>query len=542
MKISPAFLKQVSEMNQDEFLGLIHSLNRAYEEGDPLTSDREYNQLEDIYLKRFGGVMPVGHRHQEGKALAGSRVRNMPLPYYVGGTEKAKTLAEFEAWVDKNQTPALVTAKLDGVAAIYVKTGKQESLLTRGDGVYGTDISHLLQYLNLPEVQDDLVVRGEIVIPLADFEPFRGERQDKGKYTTPRTMISGLIHNQQVSTDILELLHFVAFEIMSSSDAPTEQLFELENLGFEVVDHNDYLADVEPAEDYEYFLERTEYDIDGLVYYGNEKPLSIPGRSTSGIVAYKFDLDSTATRVTSIRWKASANGEFIPVVIFDPVTIDGSTITAASASNYGFLLNLGASVGSTVEVIKSGKTIPSLARVVESGTGDYNLPEGSTVVGAKLMASQEDSGTKISLLSGFVKKMNMKGVGAAAVGKMVAAGYDSISSLYKADRREITSVVGDHVGGLLYDALHRDYAVDLIDFIKASNIFPRLSGAFITKAMTFISDRAGPVIGADDMLTTIVEKSKSAEKWNENVPKLIDLMAKVKPYAKFIFGSKPVEV
>lgn len=546
MKLSPEFLDQVSSMTQKQFLDLIRKLNRAYEEGEPLMSDREYNHLESLYQDRFEDVLPVGHRHDDSKLLAGSRIRNMPLPYYIGGTSKAKTQRELNTWIEKNGVPSLVTAKLDGVAGIYIKySDGRESLLTRGDGVFGTDISHLLPYLNMPELDasdEDIVVRGEVVITLENFEPFRGERDEEGKYTSPRTMITGLIHNQRASADILELLDFVAFELMSSSESPAEQMNELLELGFEVTQYLEYEDDVAPVTDYDYFLERSQYDIDGLVYYGDEKPLSVPGRCTSGIIAYKFDLDSIATEVTGITWKASANGEFIPVVNFEPVLIDGSTVAAASASNYGFLMNLGASVGSVVEVIKSGKTIPSITRVVESGTGDYDIPEGATVVGSKLMAGANDAGTKVSLLSGFVKKMKVKGVGVGAIKKMVAAGYDSISSLYRADRQEITAVVGNHVGGLLYDALHQDYAIDVVDFIKASNIFPRLSGKFIEKAMTFISAGAGAVIGADDMLTTINDKSKSADKWNDNVPKLVDLLARVKPYTSFVFGSKAIEV
>ena len=171
---------------------------------------------------------------------------NLPtvtMPYWMGSMDKIKPhTGELESWMSKNLPPYLITPKLDGVSGLYFNDNGIIKFYTGGDGHTGSDVSHLLTYMNLPELPEDTAVRGELIIKREIFT-----ERFAGAYKNPRNTVSGVVNSKpsSVNTAVAGALDFVVYEVLSSPDLPpSEQIQLAKNMGLlvvhtEIVDHMD---------------------------------------------------------------------------------------------------------------------------------------------------------------------------------------------------------------------------------------------------------------------------------------------------------------
>ena len=206
-------------------------------------------------LKEIGA--PVVSRHK------------VTLPYFMPSMDKVKP-ESLDKWLNTYKGPYVISAKLDGVSAMYVQKSDSMNLYTRGNGSVGQDISHLIQYIsNIPPNNgEDMVIRGELIISDSDFEKnFANEKANA------RNMVSGLVSRKNgLQKNRMKYVHFVAYEVISPVLSPLEQMKFAEKKNFEVI-HNETIdkMSVEKASDtLVNWRKNDEYSIDGIIISQND--------------------------------------------------------------------------------------------------------------------------------------------------------------------------------------------------------------------------------------------------------------------------------
>jgi len=384
------------------------------------------------------------------------------LPYWMGSMDKlVHGEGTIISWTSEFSGPYVISAKVDGASALYCG-GK---LYSRGKGVYGQDISHLLTYLKLPEVT--YCVRGELVLTKSVFdEKYKKPTLDdmsKDKYRNGRNAVAGLINsigkngkNSNYNRALARDLQFIVYEIMpAGSMIPSKQLELLEKDGFNVVYH-EKLASIDDdvlSDKLDTYIKDLPYMIDGIVIY-NDQPYI---RNTSGnpkyAKAYKKDLESLMATTTVIRvsWKCKRSGYIKPVLVIEPVEIDGTTVRRCTAHNAKVIESKDIGPGSVIEIIRSKGVIPKLIDVLEAtGAQMPSCPyvwnkthtDISFVTDEDEDEDEESEGHKkdiaVDKLKHFIVTIGAKGIGPATLEKIYDIGFTTVTSLFNITEKDLS--------------------------------------------------------------------------------------------------------
>lgn len=369
-----------------------------YEKGTQLIPDEEYDQLEmlckDLNLGDYSA--PKG---------------KIKLPVPMWSLDKKRKIQKINN--------CLISDKLDGISCLIYK-GRA---YTRGNGVYGSDITNVFK--NIPLIDEKYSVRGELVVKKHNLDP---------KFSNTRTMAASIVSKQEIS----DKLDFVAYELISMTESidlkPTEQMEKLKELGFSVVYYL-YFSECDFLDKFlEERQEKSEYNIDGIVISFNEQPRS--AKNLTGNPKYSFafkkNIFGIETTVTDIQWNLSKSGKYTPVILVDPIIIDGTTIKRVTGHNLNYLQTKGIGINSTVEVIKSGNIIPFISRVLITSE-KYNIPEDYDCIG------KDDSRILVNKLLFFTKTLKIKDLGPKKAEELISLGV-SLDKIIKEGPKVLTSL------------------------------------------------------------------------------------------------------
>ena len=273
--------------------------------------------------------------------------------------------------------------KLDGLTIVLTyRGGKLEKAVTRGNGEIGEVITNNAKtFVNLPlaiPFQGELVLRGEAVISYSDFERINADIEDAdAKYKNPRNLCSGSVRQLNNEITARRNVRFYAFALVSAAGSSegamnSETLVEgsfdfLESQGFEVVEH--YLVDESTILDtialFEGKIEHYDIPSDGLVLIYNDiaygQSLGRTAKFPRNAIAFKWADELRETTLREIEWSASRTGLINPVAIFDPVELEGTTVSRASVHNVSILRSLQLGIGDRITVYKANMIIPQIA-------------------------------------------------------------------------------------------------------------------------------------------------------------------------------------
>lgn len=415
---------------------LVAELNRYrdayYNQNQSIISDKEYDRLYDQLVqmeKDTGIVYPDSPTQTVGYPVVSKLIKvkhNHPLL----SLGKTTDINEFANYFEGK--PTIVMAKMDGLTcSLLYRNGELFLAETRGNGEVGEDVTHNARTItNLPQripYDGELIVDGEVIITTNDFEiinrPLREkavkEAEEKGlsgtefteyvrknTYANPRNLASGSIRQLDSKIAAERKLKFVAWKLYSSIDkggipndaAQTMRggLWFLQNCGFEIVPFTScaFIQKETLSERYEAAIDFIRqscythgYPIDGCtaafdnIAYGES--LGMTGHHPKHTLAYKFYQEGNETILRDIEWSTSRTGLVNPVAIFDPVEIDGTTVSRASLSNVSIIKELELGIGDTVSVIKANQIIPSITdNLTRSNT--YEFPTVCPSCGEKL--------------------------------------------------------------------------------------------------------------------------------------------------------------
>ena len=380
---------------------LVARLNRAgrayYQESRELISNQEYDKLYDELqrLETETGIVlansPTVHVGYE--VISSLPKEQHPSPML--SLDKTKEVGALESWLGDKE--GLLSWKLDGLTIVLTyQDGKLSKAVTRGDGITGEVItSNARVFDNIPlqiPQKDELVVRGEAVITYADFEEINKTIGDAdAKYKNPRNLCSGTV--RQLNNEITAQRHvkFYAFSLTAGGEECQkrhEQLELLQQQGFETVEYvkvtRENIADA--VADFEKKIADFPVPSDGLVLIYDDiaygRSLGSTSKFPRDSIAFKWMDEQRETTLKDVLWNVSRTGLINPIAVFEPVELEGTTVSRASVHNISIMEELELGVGDEIEVYKANMIIPQIAQnLTRSGVKD--IPKVCPVCGGK---------------------------------------------------------------------------------------------------------------------------------------------------------------
>ena len=456
---------------------LITILDKAakayYAESAEIMSNAEYDKLYDELeaLEKETGIVLAGSLT---KKVGYEVLSSLPKKAHKEprlSLAKTKEVSELESFLGDKE--GILMWKLDGLTIVLTyENGELVEALTRGNGEIGEVVTENASFFeNIPLVipyKGSLMVRGEAIIKYSDFNRINDEITDVAeKYKNPRNLCSGSV--RQLSTEVTASrnINFIVYEDLEGGEkfkTRVEELNYLESLGFTVVDHPLVTRDSLEAEVRTYEKRIKSYDIpsDGLVLqfndiaYGNSlgKTAKFPRHS----IAFKWKDETAETILREIEWSASRTGLINPVATFDPVELEGTTVTRASVHNVSIMRGLKLGVGDRIKVYKANMIIPQILENL-TGSDAEKVPEFCPVCGGRTELKDEEGvqtlyctnpdcmAKKLKLLTHFVSRdaMNIAGLSEMTLEKFVGENMiHELSDVFKLKnhREKIVSLEG----------------------------------------------------------------------------------------------------
>lgn len=382
-----------------------------YLSGNSIISDKYFDIITQ-HIKKFDNNFDETIRHIEYK-------NKEKLPLYLGSINKIhKKINQKSSYINNelnkfskiyNSTHFILTEKLDGVSCLiyFDRKNKNINLYTKGDSLYGTNISYIKHIIFNNDIKSKLnnilksqqftqiiAIRGELIIKKQIFsvENKICKIQNKKLYKDTRSMIVGLINNKKISQDKLRLkknIDFIAYELIKSTH---KQLTKQEQLNFfihhkfnipkfKLIEKN-YLTEININNDYYSFKNNSEYDIDGIILEHNIDYVRDNKKNPNYLKAFKIQDNTYESIITNIKWKLGKYNKLTPVIIFNPVQINNRIITKASGHNIKFLMDKSIYINSHINILLSGDIIPYIVSTKKNTKNiekDFNIPPNSII-------------------------------------------------------------------------------------------------------------------------------------------------------------------
>lgn len=433
--------------------------------------DRLYDELEG--LERETGIILAGSPTQH---VGYEAVDELPKEAHESpmlSLDKTKEREELRAWLQGQ--PAILSWKLDGLTIVLTyRDGKLAKAVTRGNGEVGEVITgNARTFINLPlniGFTGELVLRGEAVISYSDFERINSRIEDvDARYKNPRNLCSGSVRQLNSEITAQRSVRFIAFNLVRAegvdfANSREAQFAFLEKQGFEVVQRVLVTEDtiLDAIEDYARRVESYEIPSDGLVLTFEDiafgQSLGRTAKFPRHSIAFKWADELRETTLREIEWSPSRTGLINPVAIFEPVELEGTTVSRASVHNISILRGLKLGIGDRITVYKANMIIPQIAENL-TGSDTVKIPKTCPVCGGRtqirqvadaqsLYCTNEDcAAKKIKSFTLFVSRdaMNIDGLSEATLEKFLGSGFlQEFADLYHLERyhEQIVSMEG----------------------------------------------------------------------------------------------------
>ena len=449
-----------------ELVDLLNRARRAYEQEDQeIMSNYEYDRLYDELQeleKELGTTLAASPTVNVGyEVLSELPKERHERPML--SLDKTKDVARLKEFLGGQK--AMISWKLDGLTIVLTyRNGTLEKAVTRGNGEVGEVVTNNARvFKNIPltiPYQGELVLRGEAVISYKDFEKINEEIGDAdAKYKNPRNLCSGSVRQLNNEITAKRNVRFYAFTLVQAGgvDFKNSRLYQMQWLkgqGFDVVENHPVTADTieEEVAWFAEHIEKNEVPSDGLVLVYDDiaygQSLGTTTKFPRDSFAFKWADEIRETTLTEIEWSPSRTGLINPVAIFEPVELEGTTVSRASVHNISIMEELELGVGDRITVYKANMIIPQIAEnLTRSGVKD--IPKECPVCGGPTRISMENE-TKtlyctnpkcqakhVKSFTLFVSRdaMNIEGLSEATLEKFIMNGYiKDFADLFHLDR------------------------------------------------------------------------------------------------------------
>ena len=450
---------------------LVERLNKAskayYQDAEEIMSNYEYDRLYDELLsleKELGTTLSnsptVNVGYEVLSELPKERHESPML-----SLDKTKEVSELENFVGDQK--ALMSWKMDGLTIVLTyRDGELYKAVTRGNGEVGEVVTNNARvFRNIPlkiSYPGELILRGEAVIGYRDFEKINEEIADAdARYKNPRNLCSGSVRQLNNEITAKRNVKFYAFTLVQADgvdfhNSRREQMEWLASQGFEVVEYRMVTRDTvrSTVEAFEAKIADNDFPSDGLVLTYDDIAYGVSLGRTSKFprdsFAFKWADEVRKTRLIEIEWSPSRTGLINPVAVFEPVELEGTTVSRASVHNVSIMEELELGVGDTIEVYKANMIIPQIAEnLTRSGVKD--IPSVCPVCGGRteirkdgnaktLYCTNPDCQAKhLKSFTLFVSRdaLNIEGLSEATLEKFIAMRYiKEYADIFHLDRHK----------------------------------------------------------------------------------------------------------
>ena len=505
----------------DRIKYLVEKLNEAakayYQEDREILSNQEYDALYDelVALEEKTGTILANSPTQKVGYTVLSNLVKVRHESPILSLDKTKETAKLASFLGDKE--GILSWKLDGLTIVLkYNNGTLEQAITRGNGEIGEDVTHNAKvFSNLPvsiPFKGELVLRGEGVIPYSEFYRINEALGEDEQYKNPRNLCSGTVRQLNSEIAAKRNVKFFAFTLVSARDAESVEGAEgaigeeisdskaknmdwLASLGFDVVEHVMVTAETvaEEVENFRNRIEENDIASDGLVMTFDSISYSAGlGRTAKfpkDSIAFKWADEMAETTLREIEWNTSRTGLMNPVAIFDPVELEGSTVSRASVHNVSILKELRLSIGDKIKVYKSNMIIPQIAENLTGIVSTAEIPANCFVCGgetevrklrdgeALYCTNPNCSAQRVQALSHFVSRdaMNMEGLSEETLKKFVEQGFvENYPDIFRLEthKDEITTMegFGEKSYNNLIASIEKAKDVELPNFIYALGI------------------------------------------------------------------------
>ena len=469
----------MNRQKQERMKELVDLLNRAgkayYQDAQEIMSNYEYDSLYDELVsleKELGMTLSNSPTVNVGYQVLSElpKERHEEPMLSLDKTKEVEGLKEFLG--DQN---ALLSWKMDGLTIVLTyQGGELRKAVTRGNGEVGEVITNNARvFRNIPlkiGYEGELILRGEAVIGYRDFERINEEITDvQAKYKNPRNLCSGSVRQLNNEITARRNVRFFAFALVRAPgvdfrNSRAAQMEWLKEQGFEIVEYHMVTRDTVEREVIKFSEKIPENDFpsDGLVLIYDDieygQSLGRTAKFPRDSIAFKWADETSRTRLLEIEWSPSRTGLINPVAIFEPVELEGTTVSRASVHNISIMEELELGVGDEIEVYKANMIIPQIARnLTRSGVRD--IPAVCPVCGGKTQIRQEGNAKTlyctnpecqakhVKAFTLFVSRdaMNIEGLSESTLEKFIARGFiREYADIFHLDRYrdEIQSMEG----------------------------------------------------------------------------------------------------
>lgn len=463
---------------------LLEAAKTYYQESREIMSNFEYDRLYDelLSLEAETGVVLAGSPTQKVGYEILSELPKEAHESPMLSLDKTKDVAALQEWLGEQE--ALLSWKLDGLTIVLTYDGGElVKAVTRGNGEIGEVITNNARvFANIPlkiAHQGQLILRGEAVIKYSEFRRINEEIEDvDAKYKNPRNLCSGSVRQLNNQITAQRNVNFEAFMLVRADgvdfhNSRREQFEWLASQGFDVVEYKMVTRETLPQAVQEFAEAIQTYDIpsDGLVLllediaYGDS--LGRTAKFPRNSIAFKWADEIRETRLNEIEWSASRTGLINPVAIFDPVELEGTTVSRASVHNISIMEALELGEGDTITVYKANMIIPQIAENL-TRSGKIKIPGHCPVCGGDTQVRQvndvrslyctnpECQAKKIKSFALLVSRdaLNIDGLSEATLEKFIAAGFiHSYADIFHLDRHKEVIIEMEGFGQKSYDNL-----------------------------------------------------------------------------------------
>lgn len=473
-------IKKMKELGEK-----LREASRAYYQEDrEIMSNVEYDALYDTLsaLEKETGIVladsPTVNVGYEAVEQLPKEEHERPM-LSLDKTKEREALREF---IGEHST--LLSWKLDGLTIVLTyENGELIKAVTRGNGIVGEVITNNARvFKNIPlkiSFKGKLVLRGEAIITYSDFEKINETIGDAdAKYKNPRNLCSGSVRQLNNEITAKRNVRFYAFSLVSAEGVDFRNSREvqfrwLNEQGFEVVEYRKVTAET-LDEAMDYFAEAVttnDFPSDGLVALYDDiaygESLGTTAKFPRNAMAFKWADEMRDTRLLEIEWSPSRTGLINPVAIFEPVELEGTTVSRASVHNISIMKELKLGIGDTIRVYKANMIIPQIAENL-TGSGNAPIPHTCPACGQETVVKKENDveclfcvnpgcpAKKIKSFGLFTSRdaMNIDGLSEATLEKFIARGFiHDFGDIFEISRYKDEIVEMEGFGQKSYDNL-----------------------------------------------------------------------------------------
>ena len=467
---------------------LVEILNKAaksyYVDAVEIMPNIEYDKLYDELLeleKETNVVLSNSPTQNVGYEIAGElpkKAHESPML----SLDKTKSVEDLREWLGDNK--ALLSWKMDGLTIVLTyRDGELAEAVTRGNGTIGEVITNNAKnFQNIPlkiEFKGELILRGEAIIKYSDFRKINDAIEDAtAKYKNPRNLCSGSVRQLNPAITKSRMVYCNIFNVVKADgidfeNSKAKQFEWVKNEGFDVVEYKftDSKSIADDIAEFESKIESNDIPSDGLVLLLDDIALGERLGSTSkfprNAMAFKWSDERQVTRLKYIEWSPSRTGLINPVAVFEPVELEGTTVSRASLHNVSIFEDLMLGVGDEISVYKANMIIPQVyENLTKSNT--EKVPDTCPACGSHASIKQ-DNESKVLLCTNpdcqikHIKQyalmasrdaLNIDGLSESTLEKFLSKGFiKNDSDIFKLDRYKDEIVNMEGFGKRSYEKL-----------------------------------------------------------------------------------------